>query len=276
MSSSEEEKRIAYCKQHNVHHLFELLATKLLMERPENPFEYLRQLLTSVEESEKKKQSHDPTVLPSQTNGVTQPLKRITLGTFGIDNAGKTTLISALGGRIEKNTTPTIGFTPTRFQTDKYDICIFDLGGSANFRGIWVHYFHDCHGIMFVIDSAAEESVVEESLRNLRSVVTHPYVRGKPLLVLANKKDLKESRGTKVLPDGFFDEVLEPETLHRVVASCGINEDPDLEGGVEWLLATIESNYDELDSRVQRDTEVVKIETKLKAAERLAALKGSE
>ncbi|ORC93127.1 ADP-ribosylation factor-like protein [Trypanosoma theileri] len=276
MSSSEEEKRIAYCKEHDVHHLFELLATKLLVDRPENPFEYLRQLLSSVEESEKKKQSHDPTVLPPQTNGVAQPLKRITLGTFGIDNAGKTTLISALGGKIETNTTPTIGFTPTRFQTEKYDICIFDLGGSSNFRGIWVHYFHDCHGIMFVIDSAAEESVVEESLKNLRSVVTHPYVKGKPLLVLANKKDLKESRGIKVIPDGFFDEVLEPGTIHRVVASCGIDEDPDLEEGVEWLLATIESNYNELDSRVQRDTEVVKIETKRKAAERLAALKVSE
>ncbi|RNF07251.1 ADP-ribosylation factor-like protein [Trypanosoma conorhini] len=273
MASPEEEKRVAYCKKHNVHHLFELLATRLLVDRPENPFEYLREMLSKVEDSEKHKHSHDPTVLAPPINGAAQPLRKITLGTFGIDNAGKTTLISALGGKIDVNTTPTVGFTPTKFQTDTYDICVFDLGGAANFRGIWVHYFHDCHGLMFVIDSAADEAVVEESLRVLRDVAQHPYVKGKPLLVLANKKDLKNARGTSVVPDGYLEDLLEQGTAHRVVASCSIKEDPDLEEGVEWLLAMVEKCYDTLEARVVHDTEAVKGENKKKAAERLAAIK---
>lgn len=276
MTLSEEEKRIAFCKQHNVHHLFELLATRLLVDRPENPFDYLRQLLTRVEESDKRKQSYDPTVLPlSDESETQQKRKRITLGVFGLDNAGKTTLISALGGKIETNATPTIGFTPTRFQTDKYDICIFDLGGASNFRGIWVHYFHDCHGLMFVVDSAADEAVVQESLSTLRGVVEHTHAKGKPLLVLANKKDLERSRGVNVIPDGFLDDVLVRGATHRVVASCGIKEDPELEEGVEWLLATVEDCHDTLEARVIRDTEEVKAEAKKKATERLAALSAS-
>ncbi|KEG11648.1 ADP-ribosylation factor-like protein [Trypanosoma grayi] len=276
MSSSEDEQRIAYCKQHNVHHLFELLATKLLVERPENPFVYMRQLLANVEEAEKTKHTYDPTILPPTAVGAAHSLRKITLGTFGVDNAGKTTLISALGGKIDKDVTPTVGFTPTRFQTDKNDICIFDLGGAANFRGIWVHYFHDCHGLMFVIDSAADEAVVQESLKTLSEVVRNAYIRGKPLLLLANKKDLKNSRGVNVVPEGFLDEVLEKGTAHRVVASCGIEEDVDLEDGVEWLLATVEREYDALEARVQRDTEMVKEENKRKAAERLASLNSTE
>ncbi|ESL06189.1 ADP-ribosylation factor-like protein [Trypanosoma rangeli SC58] len=273
MTSFEEEKRVAYCKKYNVHHLFELLATRLLVDRPENPFEYLREMLAKVEESEKHKHSYDPTVLAPPINGTSQPLKKITLGTFGIDNAGKTTLISALGGKIELNTTPTVGFTPTKFETEKYDICIFDLGGAANFRGIWVHYFHDCHGLMFVIDSAADETVVKESLEVLRDVAQHPYVKGKPLLVLANKRDLNNSQGTNVIPDGYLEGVLERDTAYRVVASCSINEDPDLEESVEWLLAMVEKCYDTLEARVMHDTEAVREENKRKAAERLAAIK---
>ncbi|KAF8289062.1 putative ADP-ribosylation factor-like protein [Trypanosoma cruzi] len=273
MASSEEEKRIAYCKQHNVHHLFELLATKLLLDRPENPFEYLREMLSKVEESEKSKQSYDPTVLSPPVNGSVEPLKKITLGTFGLDNAGKTTLISALGGQIEVNTTPTVGFTPTKFQTEKYDICIFDLGGAANFRGIWVHYFHDCHGLMFVIDSAADDAVVKESLNVLRDISQHRYIKGKPILVLANKKDLENARGTKVIPNGFLDKLFGRNTAYRVVASCGIEEDPALEEGVEWLLSVVDKLHDTLEERVNCDTEEVKMEAKRKAAERLAVLK---
>lgn len=93
---------------------------------------------------------------------------KITLGMFGLDNAGKTTLLSALEGEINPNTLPTVGFTPLQFRSDNCDVCIFDLGGAANFRGIWTHYFHDCHGIIYVIDSASDAATVDLSLKVLQ------------------------------------------------------------------------------------------------------------
>nr|CCC93673.1 ADP-ribosylation factor-like protein [Trypanosoma congolense IL3000] len=272
MSTSEHESRTAYCKKHNVHHLFELMASRLLVERPENPFNYLRELLANVEMSEKRV-AHDPTVLPASSQEVSVKMKRVTLGTFGIDNAGKTTIISALGGTIEKNPTPTVGFTPSRFKTDKYDLCIFDLGGAASFRGIWVHYFHDCHGFMFVIDSAAGDAGVEEALNALRGLAEHKYVRGKPILVLANKKDLENSRGTGVVPEGLLSELFENVSPYRLVASCGIEEDPELEEGVEWLLKTIDDSYSSLERMVKEQTLEVRNEAKRIKEETLKSLK---
>ncbi|KAH8611828.1 putative ADP ribosylation factor family [Trypanosoma vivax] len=274
MASSEEEKRVAYCKEHNVHHLFELLASRLLVERPANPFDYLRELLVNVEKSEKKK-AHDPTLIPSVEGSDGKPLRKLTLGTFGINNAGKTTIISALGGCIEMNHVPTVGFSPSRFQMEKFDLCVFDLGGGANFRGIWGHYFHDCHGFMFVVDAAADDAIIQESLDVLRGMTQHKYARGKPLLVLANKKDLKSFRGVEVVPDEFLKEILQEGSLYRVVPSCGIEEDKELEKGVEWLLDVVMKDFDTLEELVQRHTQEVKAEAKRKAEERLAAIRNS-
>ncbi|EPY33363.1 Arf/Sar family, other [Strigomonas culicis] len=272
---SEDEQRVAYCKEHNIHHLFELLATKVLVERPKNPFEYLRGLLQSVEESEQKKNTYDPTQIQFQSTKTAdkKELKKLTIGTFGLDNAGKSTLLTALAGEIEPQCTPTVGFSPTQFQTDEYDICIFDLGGAANFRGIWVHYFHDCHGIIYVVDSASEEKTVAESLKVLTDTLQHPYVGGKPLLVLANKKDLPGARKEAVVPDGFLEQLLLPGTPHRVVATCGVKEDLALEGGVEWLLATVGERFEQLSKRVADDCKRVKEEKDRQRAERLAALR---
>lgn len=282
---SEEEKRVAYCKEHNIHHLLELLATKVLVERPENPFAYLRDLLTSTEESEKNKGTYDPTQIhfgaadakaATGAGGAGGELKKITLGTFGLDNAGKTTLIAALGGEIEPNCTPTVGFSPVRFQAGDKDICIFDLGGAANFRGIWVHYYHDCHGILYVVDSAADEERTAQSLEVLRETLTHPYVAGKPLLLLANKKDLAASKREAVVPEALLAELVPPGTAHRVVATCGLQEDEELDAGVEWLLATVAEQYETLSERVKAESAAVKAENERKRQERLAALRAEQ
>lgn len=273
--SSEDEKRVAYCKKHNIHHLFELLATKVVMDRPEEPFGYLRDLLTSVEEAERNKQTHDPTRIQFSHGGGAgkKSLRKTVLGTFGLNNAGKTTLLCALGGEIELNTTPTVGFTPVQFQTEELDICIFDLGGAENFRGIWVHYFHDCHGVIYVVDAAGSPAEVENSLKVLQDVLDHPYVQGKPVLILANKKDLPGSRGEAVVPTEVLRQLTEKGVAHRVVATCGIREDGDVDDAVEWLLEMVAQDYEALAARVKRDCELVKEEKARRRAERLAALR---
>lgn len=295
---AEDAARIAYAKAHNIHHLFELMATKVLMTRPENPFAYLRTLLQDVEESEKHKASYDPTQVhfnnsdadtttqagssgapPPAAGGAAKKEKRnVTLATFGLDQAGKTCALSVLeSGEAEKQYTPTVGFVPVKFPLDEYNLCIFDLGGAANFRGIWVHYYHDCYGVVYVIDSAASEERVAESLTVLHETLQHPYVRGKPLLVLANKKDLPGSRGAEVVPQGFLEEALgEPAPAHRVVATCSVEDDPALVEGIEWLLAAVSSDYDALAKRVAKDSNEVKEEKARQRAARLAALRGDD
>jgi ADP-ribosylation factor-like protein 13B len=310
---SEEEARIEYAKQHNIHHLFELMATKVLVKRPENPFAYLRSLLEDVEQTEKNKASYDPTKVhfndsrdtsavglvgssgatetqaadgqaggavpaasPSSDAKTTKKKKNVTLATFGLDQAGKTCAITVLEtGEAEPHYSPTVGFAPVKFPLEDYNLCIFDLGGAANFRGIWVHYYHDTHGIVYVIDSASSEERVAESLKVLQETLQHPFVKGKPLLVLANKKDLPESRGVDVVPQGFIEEAMgDTPAPHRVIATCAIEDDPALVEGIEWLLESVAKDYEALASRVARDSNTVKEEKARQRAERLAAIRG--
>ncbi|CBZ25925.1 ADP-ribosylation factor-like protein [Leishmania mexicana MHOM/GT/2001/U1103] len=297
---SKDDASIAYAKRHNIHHLFELMATKVLLNRPENPFAYLRNLLKDVEESEKNRVPYDPTQVhfnndvsaaappagdsggsgaaaPAATPTSAKKEKRtVTLATFGLDQAGKTCALSVLeSGEADTKYTPTIGFSPIKFPLDDYNLCVFDLGGAANFRGIWVHYYHDCFGIVYVIDSAASDERVAESLKVLHETLQHPYVKGKPLLVLANKKDLPESRGVGVVPQGFLEEAMgEPTAPHRVLATCAIEDDPTLVEGIEWLLEVVSKEYDALVKRVAKDSDEVKNEKARQRAARLAEIRG--
>lgn len=229
--------RVPYCQEHNIHHLFELLAAKLLAERPKNPFEYLRSELQSIEEAEKRKGEYDPTKMK-----VSEELRNVTLAMLGLDNAGKTALLAAMGGEPDENTTPTVGFDPKEFQTDSHSIKIFDLGGGGSFRGIWHHYFHDCHGFFFVVDGS-DASKLDEAAGCLRDITDHPCMTGKPIVIVVNKVDLMKDVDTQVA------HVLErlavaPGSLHgakfTVVKTCAISagdsaNEQEIERGVEWI-----------------------------------------
>lgn len=272
ISNSEAEARTQYCKTKNVHHLFELMATKVLLDKPDNVFPYLRDLLTKVEEAEKKDHTHDPTKIQHRSDG----LMKMTVAIFGIDNAGKTALLSAMGGQIDAETQPTVGFSPTQFQTDKYDICIFDLGGAKNFRGIWTHYFHDCHAVIYVVD-AADDSRLGESAQVFKDVVTHKCMQGKPVLVFANKKDKLGNKGPSAEQIAeralSIQKVLPATTPVRVIGTCAIQDDASVESGVEWIFSAVEQNYPILSDRVKSDTLEIQEEKKRKQAARLEALR---
>lgn len=266
MSNTELEARVSYCKTKNVHHLFELMATKVLLDKPENVFSYLRDLLTTVEESEKKDHTHDPTKIQTSGDG---KLIKVTIAIFGLDNAGKTSLLAAMGGNIDTETQPTVGFSPTQFQTDKYDICIFDLGGAKNFRGIWTHYFHDCHAMIYVVDSSDEQRIAESS-KVFSDVVSHKYMAGKPVLVFSNKKDKAGSKSAHSVGEQLrLDSVILPGTRTKIVPTCGIAEDAEVDQGVEWILETVEAQYDVLSQRVKLDTQEIQEEKKRKRQEAL-------
>lgn len=284
--SDEEVKRVEYCQKHQIHFLMELLASKVLAERPENPFNYLRNLLGSVEKVAGKTSTYDPTEIQytsAQTDGVSgkkestsdkipNAMKRITLAVLGLSNAGKTTLISALGGEIITDATPTVGFTPIHFHTEEHDICLFDLGGAANFRGVWPHYYPDVHGLIYVIDSASDDATVNESVALLKEIMSHTHMKDKPVLVFANKKELEMSRLLDVLPVSFMED-LPASTPFRITATCGLEIDDERDEHVEWLIQCISAQYDSLDERVKRDVSAVKEEKRKAREAKLAALR---
>ena len=49
-------------------------------------------------------------------------------------------------------------------------------------------YLYEIYGVVFVVDSSEPERF-DECRESLATLLSHPHVRGKPLLLLANKQD---------------------------------------------------------------------------------------
>ena len=268
--SDVEAQKKQYVKDKQVHHLFELLASKVLNNRPDNIYQYLRDQLTSIEEGEKNAHSHDPSVImynnkkasdeATTSNGDVPAQLKCNLAIFGLDHAGKTALVSAMGGRFDAKTTPTVGYSPEQFETDEFQLVVFDLGGAKNFRGVWPYYYHDCHAFIFVIDSS-DESRFEEAASAFGELASHPYVKGKPVIVFANKKDKAGAKSASHIAENVL-KINDLQAETTIVASCAIDEQdsPSIESGVEWVLSTVRKNYEKLSAMVSEQSAAVKAE----------------
>ncbi|TXT65781.1 MAG: putative Small GTP-binding protein [Promethearchaeota archaeon] len=108
---------------------------------------------------------------------------------MGLDNAGKTTMVSFLqtGTFIEHS--PTMGKQETVMKVQGVKISIVDMGGQKDFRSLWAGELEDASFVIFMVD-AADPQRFEEARKELWKI--SPLLEKKPLLVLANKFDLKE------------------------------------------------------------------------------------
>lgn len=110
---------------------------------------------------------------------------------LGLDNAGKTTLVYKMKLNEVVNTIPTIGFnveTVTPCKGVKFTI--WDVGGQETIRRLWRHYYHNCKGLVFVVDSN-DPTRFTEARDELNGILNAPEMPpGIPVVILANKQDL--------------------------------------------------------------------------------------
>merc|ERR1712062_41270 len=75
---------------------------------------------------------------------------------------------------------------------DNMTLQFWDLPGQTNFRKIWTHYFNEVHAIVFMVDSA-DTNRLNEARYELHKLLNEYDLKYAPILVLANKQDLKEA-----------------------------------------------------------------------------------
>jgi len=270
---TDDERSLDYIREHKVHHLFETLADVLLKEKPSRPLRFLIPVLQSMADSQEPEESNTapeesnkPKYDPTQEDRSVQPSDgpaakklKITLVVFGLDNAGKSTFISALSGKLDKETKPTVGFSPTRLAGDEFDVCLYDLGGGSRFRGIWPSYYADVHGIIYMVDSADPERF-EESSDCLRKIMADERCSSKPLLVVGNKQDTPGAASLEQLTSSFKVDTL--GSKWKAYPCCAVNpESPHhvaVQESVEWLLLTIKTQYEELAQRIKKQLQIDK------------------
>ncbi|KAH8947346.1 hypothetical protein BDL97_11G036100, partial [Sphagnum fallax] len=185
--------------------------------------------------------------------------KRIVLVLLGLDGAGKSTLLAKLCGEDQNHVVPTWGFDKRTWNTRKFQASIYDLGGGRSIRGIWSHYFAEVYGSIFVLDASNDLRMLEVA-NEFKKVVKDARLNGKPMLVIANKRDLSFN-----LPTNAILGVLGPiNSTYQAFIECNcsllnnVEVDQQLNNGLEWLLETIQINYTKLHSRVKMESTIQK------------------
>lgn len=83
---------------------------------------------------------------------------------LGLDNAGKTTLLSQIKALYQPRadgapasnpgkTVPTVGQNVATVSLPDMNLKIWDVGGQISMRGLWQSYYSSCHAVIFVVDS---------------------------------------------------------------------------------------------------------------------------
>ncbi|CAB3407835.1 unnamed protein product [Caenorhabditis bovis] len=115
--------------------------------------------------------------------------RTVTLGCFGIDGAGKSTILKMLKGEDPRNVLTTNGFSVFEMDYDeRFRLRIYDVGGDKGIRDIWSNYFGEVYGIIYVIDYSNEETY-QESIEAFQRVTNHPQCSKKPILLIINNKN---------------------------------------------------------------------------------------
>jgi small GTP-binding protein len=108
---------------------------------------------------------------------------------FGLDHAGKTTLLNRIKDSIFIQTSPTLNVNILQILLNNLQIVCFDVAGQKRFRDSWRKFMNATNGLIFVIDSSDFQRI-DEAREELLRVLEYEEAKGLPLLILSNKIDL--------------------------------------------------------------------------------------
>lgn len=104
------------------------------------------------------------------------------------------------GDDAPASTMPTIGHDLEIFEHEDAEITLYDVGGQKQLRAQWERYIAPgdlwggasdaVSGVVFVVDSA-DTARLSEAREELHKLINEPRLQGTPMLVLANKMDLR-------------------------------------------------------------------------------------
>jgi ADP-ribosylation factor-like protein 13B len=195
---------------------------------------------------------------------------------IGINDTGKTTLLHRLMNDNVEVPTPTWGFTTETVKVNKKEITLYDVGGSPTIRGIWNNYYAEIYGIIFVVDVSNEENI-NQSKELLPEVLKDQRLKGKPILIIANKVDKIESfeymevYNKLNIEQHVLDGITTIDKILIYPCTCLLvkgKRDSRIDSCIEWLIQKVKENKDYLKKKIQEDVQVQQEQYKLEQEEK--------
>ncbi|KAF9351064.1 hypothetical protein BGX26_010826 [Mortierella sp. AD094] len=154
---------------------------------------------------------------------------------LGLDGAGKTTMLYQLKLGEIVQTIPTVGFNVESIKVDKLTLTIWDASGQERLRPLWRHFYKNCIGLIFVIDSVDKSrmSQAKDMLHGVLRDIKNDMPNG-ALLIYANKQGEQKA----MLVSEIRDELDLTSIKHlewHIQGSCALTGE-GLKEGLKWLV----------------------------------------
>jgi small GTP-binding protein len=162
---------------------------------------------------------------------------------FGLDAAGKTTIlyVAKLGEVV--TTIPTIGFNVETVTYRNLTMTAWDVGGRDKIRPLWRHYYANTSAIIFVVDSNDRERIGDAG-EQLHQMANEEELKNLPILIFANKQDLPNIMTLDEMKEKLNLSKLDQMKTKWHLQPSSAAEKRGLDEGFEWLSKTLKSKTD--------------------------------
>ncbi|KAL1451722.1 hypothetical protein WDU94_006073 [Cyamophila willieti] len=181
---------------------------------------------------------------------------------LGLDNAGKTTYLESAKTKFTKNykgmnpskITTTVGLNIGQIDINTVRLNFWDLGGQLELQSLWDKYYAECHALIYVVDSNDRDRIAE-SKETFDKMISNENLIGVPLLVLANKQDIRDCMGVREVKPIF-----NKNSAHLIgrrdcmVMPVSALTGEGIDEGIRWLVECIKRNCDVRPPRNLEDT----------------------
>ncbi|XP_011670619.1 ADP-ribosylation factor-like protein 4C [Strongylocentrotus purpuratus] len=163
---------------------------------------------------------------------------------LGLDSSGKTSVLYRLKLDEYVNTVPTISFNTEKIKCKKGSakgstFKFWDAGGAEKLRPLWKSYTRAADAIVYVVDSTEKERF-DEAKFELFKVAQRPETKGVPIMLIANKQDLRQAVGVSTIEEALTIPALRKQQhTVNVLAGCALTGE-----GFEDVLDTLKEIID--------------------------------
>lgn len=164
--------------------------------------------------------------------------KELKIVMVGLDNAGKTTVLYQLHLGQSITTHPTVGSNVEQVKHGKLTFEVWDLGGQANLRPSWATYYQHTDCVILVVDST-DRGRVGIARKELATLLAHEHLEEVPILVLANKKDLRDAMTASELTTALA--LTGVKVDWHMQATCATTGE-GLKEGLDWIAQRLQGD----------------------------------